>query len=137
MEKRNQVENFAIIDLGNTNTRIAFNFQNYSTFKKIIIKTSQNYDKQINAICSILKENEIFRAILGIASPIDFQSKRLIQPPNLPGYKNKQPILDFEKFDIKIEMLNDLELAVIGEATYGAGKNYQVVALVSMATGAG
>src|SRR3990172_3491 len=45
--------------------------------------------------------------------------------------------MGFGKIYIKIEMLNDLELAVIGEATYGAGKNYQVVALVSMATGAG
>jgi len=137
MSEYDKIENFAVIDLGNTNTKIAFNFQNHSTFKKIVIRTSQDYNKQINAICSILKKNKTSRAILAIAAPIDFESNQLINPPNLRGYKNKKPQADFKKTGIEIQILNDLELAAIGEATYGAGKKYQVVAIVSMATGAG
>lgn len=131
------LRNTAVIDWGATNTRIAWNFRSGLDYYKEEIYTLQNYNNQISIICRKLREAEIDKVVLGIASPIDFSSGQLLKPPNMPRYEARRPFTDFSKHNIEVELYNDLELAALGEAVYGAGKQFAVVALVSMATGAG
>lgn len=128
---------YAVIDIGATTTRIAWDFKSTTLFHKIEIKTSQRYREEIRTIVQTVKKEGIKKIIVGVASPLDIRRERLLHSPNLPNYRKREPVRDFRRLGITVNLFNDLELAVLGEATYGAGQSFHDVAFISMATGTG
>ena len=86
-------------------------------------------------------QEEIDRAhpeiiVIGIAGSLNQEKTGLIAAPNLGSWEGKD-IKKTLKTDAKIYIENDTALVGLGEATAGAGRNYQVVAYITVSTGVG
>lgn len=128
---------YAVVEIGNSNTRIGWDFISARKFRRQKIPTLPQYLRHIRTVIRILRGLKVSKIILAIASPFDIRRGKLLYPPNLPDYRGREPKIDFKKAGITAIMFNDLELAGLGEANYGAGRGYDIVAFVSLATGAG
>jgi len=69
---------------------------------------------------------------------IDKKKGIILKSPNLSDYDKKFIVKDIEKIlKCKTYIYNDAELAGLGESIYGTGKNYKIVAYVTLSTGIG
>ncbi len=79
------------------------------------------------------------RAVVGVPGRVDHQEGRLDHAPNLPrawGPFLTQSALA-EAIGVPVRLVNDADLAAVGEAYFGAGKGYADVAYVTLSTGVG
>ncbi len=79
------------------------------------------------------------RAIVGVPGRVDHHEGRLDRAPNLPlswGPHLTERALA-EAIGIPVRLVNDADLAAVGEAFFGAGRGYSDVAYVTMSTGVG
>ncbi|MFC1755847.1 ROK family protein [Patescibacteria group bacterium] len=131
------------IDLGGTNTRIASSKDLIEILDVIKVKTEQDVELERNIIDSSIKKlcdgEEIEGLCIGVPGLIDKEKKIFEKIPNIPAFDN----ISFEDFIGNISSLdstiieNDASLAGLGEAVRGAGKNYNVVAYLTLSTGVG
>lgn len=84
-------------------------------------------------------ESRPTRAIVGVPGRVDHHEGRLDRAPNLP--RSWGPFLTqsalAEAVGLPVRLVNDADLAAVGEAFFGAGKGYSDVAYVTMSTGVG
>jgi glucokinase len=130
------------IDLGGTNIRFALIDDQYQIKKIIKSKTIKNDKqkllKQISDGINTLYQAETNIKAISIGVPGRIDGCDLIEAlPNigvenidLIGYLNKY-------FDIPVYLKNDAEMAVIGEAVRGIGKDYNRTYFVTISTGLG
>ncbi|MBI4094892.1 MAG: ROK family protein [Candidatus Liptonbacteria bacterium] len=128
---------YAVVDIGASNTRIGWHFRSATDFKKFQFPTLKIYGNEIQAIVEFFRREKISHLIVGIASPFDVSSGKLLHPLNLKDYAKRDIVRDFRAHKIKASLFNDVELAALGEAVHGAGRGFTCVAMVSIATGAG
>ena len=133
---------FISIDIGGTNTRIASSKNLKTIEKKEKFFTLKNFDsgmeKTINTVEKIIKEKSIRAIIVGLPGVIDKKKQKLVKAPNLKNWVNK-PIVDLlsKKFKCPVFVENDTALGGLGEAVFGAGKKYQIIAYLALGTGLG
>jgi len=133
---------FISIDIGGTNTRIAAS-KNLKDIKEYqIFPTQHNFNlgikKIIDTIEEMAQQNQIKGIILGLPGIIDKKKHKLIRSPNLKNWINKSiSELLSKKFKCLIFLQNDTDLAGLGEAVFGAGKKYKIVAYLAIGTGIG
>ena len=111
--------------------------------RKEIFDTPDDFDGGIEAITAAIKElagsSRIEAVAGGLPGPLDKAKTMSINPPNLPAWKNmpfKAKLADKLGTD-NIHLMNDAAAAGIGEAIYGAGKGYNIVAYLTISTGIG
>lgn len=122
-----------IFDIGGTKTRIAVSKNKQSFENSEIFKTPKNLDffekfkdKKIKAVCG------------GIAGILNKEKTTIIKSPNLKRFENINIKKNIEKiFNTPVILENDASLAGIGEAVYGAGKKYKIIAYFTISTGVG
>jgi glucokinase len=127
-----------ILDIGGTKTRIGIVNDSFKLLDTEILETAANYSDGIKNIFDFVasKDFRISNVIIGIAGVMD--SGVLYSSPNLKGWLGKTLKYDFEKeFKAKIYLENDAALAGLGEAVYGAGKDYKIVSYLTIGTGVG
>jgi len=77
---------------------------------------------------------------IGVASPgpIDFETGTVIAMPNIPGFNNV-PLRDRIADALGVETIleNDANAAAMGEALCGAGKNADILIMLTLGTGVG
>ena len=75
---------------------------------------------------------------LGAPGPLNIDTGVVINPPNLPGWRNV-PLLRMaqEKFKLPVRLENDCNAAGLAEALYGAGRNHASVFYAAIGTGIG
>lgn len=77
---------------------------------------------------------------IGIGAPGSLDSKKgiILNPPNLPGWKNVplKKIIQ-KKFNLKVVLENDTNAMAFGESKFGVGKNVKDLVLLSLGTGLG
>ena len=89
----------------------------------------------------VLGANKVFSSLsgIGVGCPgmIDTQSGKVIFAGNL-NLKN-YPLGEIlhEKFGVPVKVCNDANVAALGEAKFGAGKNYSDSVFVTLGTGVG
>lgn len=89
----------------------------------------------------VLGANKVFSALsgVGVCCPgiVDTQNGTVIFAGNL-NLKN-YPLAEIlkEKFGVPVKVCNDANAAALGEAKFGAGKNYSDSVLVTLGTGVG
>ena len=79
------------------------------------------------------------RAIgVSVPGPIDASKGILLNPPNLPGWRDV-PIVErlSAAFDVEIRLENDANAAALAEWHYGAGRGARNLAYLTMSTGIG
>ncbi len=128
------------IDIGGTNTRIALIGDDRKIVQKISFPTKSDIEEEAATIAQRLAKiphKEVTRAVAGVPGVVSEEGV-VISSPNLVTWEqyNIKHILS-EKLDLEVLIVNDAELAAIGEAAYGAGKDYHVVAFLTISTGIG
>jgi len=75
---------------------------------------------------------------VSVPGPTDPERRVLLNPPNLPGWK-QVPIARVlsEAFDVEVKLENDANAAALAEWHFGAGRGTQNLAYLTMSTGIG
>lgn len=135
---------YILFDIGATNIRFARS-NDLKTFDKPIVRENTgNYIHDIVTIKEIVEElsqgqNQNIRGIAGgIAGNFDREKGILLSAPNLENWIGKPLQDDIRRMTgIKPIILNDADCGGLGEAVFGAGHGYRVVAYMTVSTGVG
>jgi glucokinase len=90
----------------------------------------------------LLKSSGIAKSVkavgIGSPGPLSAQKGLVFSTPNLPGWR-KVPIaaLIHRRLRLPVYLENDANCAALGEASYGAGKGFQNVVVLTLGTGVG
>ena len=135
------------VDLGGTNVRIALGDEEGRILAKISERTEktkgpEGISEQIARIIRCLEERAAkTRKITGIgigsAGPLDLKRGGLMKPTNIPY--DFIPLVEplEEMFHLPTYLLNDCSTAVMGERFFGAGKEHENLAYITISTGIG
>jgi glucokinase len=94
------------------------------------VRTSANLDSQLHSLVSGI----------GICAPgpLDPRTGVVINPPNLPGWRNfPLAALISKSYRIPVRVDNDANAAALAEAIWGAGRGYRNVFCATIGTGIG
>lgn len=131
-----------LVDIGGTNTRLAWSdddqtFHNVSTFKTPT-DAAEGVARLIDAVKQEASGQKLGNVVIGIPGVIDHAHGLLTASPNLPGWigrQLKQPLE--QQLGAPVHLVNDAVLAGLGESVSGAGRNYRIVAYLTISTGVG
>ncbi len=130
-----------LFDIGGTKSRFAIYNEGENSFSEpLIIDTPTHYSEGILAFNECVKKvtqgKKIDKAIGGFPGIID--EEKVYVSPNLKDYEGKLLGYELERiFGVKPIIENDASLATLGEAVYGAGKGFEIVAYITISTGIG
>jgi glucokinase len=97
-------------------------------------------DNVIKAVAMLMSSSKkkVTRLGIGVPGPILYKSGIVIEPPNLPGWKqvNLKKILE-KRFRVPVQLDNDANCAALAEAKFGAGKKARDFLYVTVSTGIG
>lgn len=133
---------YIVVDLGGTNTRIASSMDRKTILKKERFITPQLFEDGISKIIKSTKllvgNNKLKSVAVGVPGTIDQAQGKTILVPNIISWNDKKICKIFENsLHASTKLANDAELAALGEAVFGAGKNKKIVAYLTISTGVG
>jgi len=135
-----QNPHFIGADIGASKIRVASGDKK-GIFKKLVEDTDKKHGPQgipLQIIGMIHKLNDTPDAIgIGSIGPLNLRTGMITNTPNYP-FENipiKKPLES--EFGVKVKIINDCSAAVVGERTFGAGKNSQNIFYVTLSTGLG
>jgi glucokinase len=130
------------IDIGGTRLRCAEFSENHEIIDLINIphetglSAEANMDKLIDFI--LARKGQYKGIGIGCPGPLDFPAGKVLNPPNLYGWKNFEIVKYVEyKTGLKTILNNDANVAGLAEAILGAGKGFQSVFYITISTGIG
>lgn len=130
-----------LFDIGGTKFRVGFCKDDHSINSTEIFDTPQNYKQGLDLIKRIIERNkktDVDTVSAGIAGMFDIQKEKLIHSPNLPDWERKEIKKDICSSGVNNVFLeNDALTAGLGEAVFGAGRNYKIIAYLTIGTGIG
>ncbi|MFA5831268.1 MAG: ROK family protein [Candidatus Paceibacterota bacterium] len=139
-----------LFDLGKTKIRVAGSTSFESFIEPRIFDTPKDYENTIKLIAEtareIAKGSEIELVAGGIGGPLNKEKDAIIERVNTPGWEGRpfpgwggKPFRDdlSAALNAKVLLENDSALVGLGEAVYGAGKNSDIVAYITVSTGLG
>lgn len=133
---------YILFDIGGTKTRVALSedLQELAEVRKF--DTPLMYHEGIEAICSGIEHLRGDRTITaiagGIRGPLNHEKTSIISETKLIDWVGRNIALDIKRqFDVPISLQNDSALACLGEAWFGAGKGFDIVAYHTVSTGVG
>jgi glucokinase len=131
---------YILFDIGGTKSRFALSHDGKSFDEPIIIDTPSKYVEGILAfdecVRQITRGKKIIKAVGGF--PGILIDQKVYKSPNLPDYEGKFLGHELERvFGVQPIIQNDADLAALGEAVYGAGKDFDIVAYITVSTGIG
>jgi predicted NBD/HSP70 family sugar kinase len=129
-----------VFDVGASKTRIALSSDGKSFLGKPYVgPTSQQFTGQMEIFQSWAQKNlqgKKATVVGGVPGPLDFKKTMVIGAPNLPGWNHKPLKQRLQKlFGPEVHLENDTALVGLGEAICGAGKEYKIVAYITVSTG--
>ncbi|RJS84374.1 ROK family protein [Candidatus Bathyarchaeota archaeon] len=134
------------VDLGGTNVRVALGDEEgriLARFSERTEKTKgpEGVSEQIIRIIHSLKRDigikEIAGLGIGSTGPLDLKKGGLMKPTNIPYdfIPLVKPLKD--EFHVPVYLLNDCSAAVVGERFFGAGREHENIAYITLSTGIG
>jgi len=133
---------YLLFDIGGTKTRIAFSPDEKNFEKPEVFSTPKDFDEGILAIKKaaekVSKGREIKALCGGIAGSLNKEKTETLVLPNIKAWERK-PLAEKlkEVFGVSVFLENDAALVGLGEAVCGAGKDYKIVAYITISTGVG
>jgi predicted NBD/HSP70 family sugar kinase len=130
---------YLLIDIGGTKTRVTATEHKEAFVEPIVFATSHNPLEWLEMVKDASQKILHGRKVLGIVAgvPGTFTEEGVIRTtPNLKewqGFSLKEPLSSFFQSPVILE--NDTALVGLGEATFGAGKGYAIVAYITISTG--
>jgi len=135
------------VDLGGTNIRIALGNDEGQILEKLMERTEktkgpEGVANQIIKMIRLLQDKDpqaknIVGIGIGSAGPLDLKRGGLMKPTNIPYdfVPLVEPLQD--ALGIPTYLLNDCSTAVMGEKHFGAGKEHENLAYITLSTGIG
>lgn len=129
-----------VFDIGGSNIRVA-RVENGvpGTPKKVPTpKEPQQAVEELTTLAQELAEGESIEHVGGGIPGVISHAGSIFRSPNLPKWEN----FAFEKsladrLETKVQVYNDADIGALGEARFGAGKGFDIVAFVVGGTGVG
>ncbi len=88
---------------------------------------------------ALVGERAVTRVVIGLPGQIDYRAGKLLWAPHLPASWPDQ--LSEQKLQgsigLPVHIANDADVAALGEAFFGAGRDFRDVAYVTISTGIG
>jgi predicted NBD/HSP70 family sugar kinase len=136
--RTNNIGGFYLInDVGGTKTRIALS-KNLKDIDEIFVFETKEKYKDFLKIVEKFRERKIIKACFGFAGNFDKNKEKLVYAPNLKDYEGRNLKKDLERIlKCKVILENDSVLAGLGEAYFGAGKNYKIFSYLTFSSGIG
>ncbi|MBI4039856.1 ROK family protein [Candidatus Daviesbacteria bacterium] len=131
---------YILFDIGGTKTRVGISKDHHQVTDYTSFETPHLYNLHplISNIEKLAWDNEIEAIAGGIAGPLNQERDKLANSPQLPDWIDKPIQADLkEHFKVPVFLENDAALAGLGEANFGAGKGYKIVAYLTISTGVG
>ncbi len=134
--------NALLFDIGGTNMRLAITRDGRRFRSPIITKNPKEYRTAVTTIMRLARQlngsARISAAAGGVPGTLSPNKDRLISSTHLPRWAGKPLARDLAthlKTTVRLE--NDADLAGLGEAHYGAGRGYSILAYLTISTGVG
>lgn len=129
------------IDIGGFTTRVGFSSSNINIDSIITFPTFDIFSSEINTIIQTIHQNtkSVHKICIGCAGSLDKKNGFIISWGQKKSWWNRSLFKPLHKAFPKAQLLleNDANLAALGEAIYGAGKNYNLVGYISLSSGIG
>jgi glucokinase len=134
------------IDLGGTNIKAALVDKEKGFIQTTTIPTHADlgkehvFDRLALAVEEVLQGHDVDPAGIGMGLPgmISLDRKTVKNPPNLPGWKVEPVAAELEKrTGLRCVLENDANLAALGSAHFGVGKDHDSFILITLGTGVG
>lgn len=123
-------------DIGGTTMRVAqVNENGIGSVARV--RTASDPEEGLDTLMELARVPEVDSAVVAIAGNVDLDGN-VIDATNLPewnGFKLASALK--RRLMVPVLVYNDAELAALGEAIYGAGKDMAVVAYIGLGTGVG
>ena len=129
------IHNSLLFDIGGTKMRIAYSEDGETFEEPSVLETPQNYDEFLRLFVEnikvVRKEREIKKIVGGMS--------RSVFEGDYEKFKTDLEALPFGEGLDGVEVLveNDAAMAGLGEANFGAGKGFEIVAYITVSTGVG
>lgn len=129
------------IDLGGTKMRAALVSSKGSVSHRVSRTTPQdarNLDQLLELVEEV-RNPDVSRAVVAVPGRVDYRVGRLEYAPNLSGHWTQILRADYlkDKLGLDAALANDADAAAVGEAYFGAGRDYDDVAYLTVSTGVG
>ena len=114
----------------------------FSTPMERLATPEQTFGNLANLVNDFVKEHhydeEISGIGMGIPGLINKMTGEVASSPNMPKWLNFN-IVKFmeEKTNLPVRIVNDASAAALGEATFGAGKEFEYLIMITLGTGVG
>lgn len=133
---------YLLFDIGGTKTRLAVSEDLTSFDDPLIFDTDPNYSSGIIKLAENIKKVTAGKKLKGIvggmAGVFNEDRTKLLKSPNLPDWENKMITFEIERIcGVRPEIFNDADLAALGEAVFGSGKDGKIIAYITVSTGVG
>lgn len=132
-----------VFDIGGSQMRFARSDTADVLSEPVIVPTPPVYEEAIGEAVQIMQTlaqgASIEMVVGGIAGTIDARTKTLHASPNMRAWVGKHIQKDLERLlgTTNVHILNDADIAALGEAHFGAGRGYAYVAYLTISTGVG
>lgn len=131
-----------VCDIGGSKMRFARILNSSKIDEPKIVKTPGSYIESMNLIKEIVDElsngEEISSLIGGIAGVLNKEQNSLVIAPNLKDWIGKPIISDMVRMTgAQVKLKNDTDMTGLGEAAFGSGKGFNIVAYLTFSTGIG
>ncbi len=130
---------YLLIDIGGTKTRVTLTEHREAFLPPVVFPTPQDFEEWIKelkgAAGSLSQGRKIHGVISGLPGTLT-EEGNVLQTHNLPLWEGAPIKARLEElFDCKVILHNDTALVGLGEAVFGAGKDYPIVAYLTISTG--
>lgn len=139
-DKSTEKSAFVLFDIGGTNTRVGVSFDGQTIGASEIFKTPKDFDDgvaQLFSVASVLLQGRVPALVAGgVAGPLTRDKSGIVNAQNLLGWSGRPLKLELAtKFGCEVFLENDAAMVGLGEAAFGAGKDYGIVAYMTISTG--
>lgn len=108
------------------------------------IATTKNWREDLEALSSWLRKQSEERGLalagagISCGGPLDPQRKKILSPPNLPGW-DTVPVVSYleERLGVRVWLENDADACALAEYRYGAGRGSRNMIFLTFGTGLG
>jgi predicted NBD/HSP70 family sugar kinase len=129
------------VDIGGTNTRIALSDDGQNISRKEHYKTPQNYHEALALLTtklhSLLPDGLPHTVVIAVPGVL-LDRQKIYKTPHLPDWEGENIKTDLEsQLHTSILLENDADLGGLAESRIGAGREYDIVAYLTLSTGIG
>ncbi len=129
------------VDLGGTTMRAAIVGPDGQILERCEAPTPDDPTPRalLELIQEVLEGDSVRVAVVGVPGRVNYVDGRLEHAPNLPSAWASEltETAIAEQVGVPVHLANDADLAAVGEAFFGAGREYDDVAYVTISTGVG